>query len=213
MGEKSSSVEKVYHEVRNRIISRSLFPGYHIVEDNLATEMGTSRTTIRAALALLQQDGFIETLPMRGSFIASHTLEDVISVYETRRILEEGAMRLAVSKVTPDLIDRLEANLDQQRQLSGNNFITEYAMLNRDFHMIIMHAVGNRFVEKYMNELFNKVVIYMLFYDKGLDKTHILDNHIKMFDALKRQDADAVVEAVLADIRMAYEDVLFSFSG
>ena len=66
---KTSPVKLVYDDIRNKIIHRQMFPGNRIIEEDLAQELGTSRTSIRSALQQLRQDGFVEIIPNRGSFV------------------------------------------------------------------------------------------------------------------------------------------------
>ena len=59
----------VYEYVKNQIVTRSLYPGNRIVEEDLARETGVSRTPIRSALVRLAYEGLVVQQPNKGSFV------------------------------------------------------------------------------------------------------------------------------------------------
>lgn len=209
---KQSPIDLVYNDIRNKIIRRQLFPGNRIIEEDLAQELGTSRTSIRAALQQMKNDGFVEIIPNRGSFVVQPTLEDIIALYDIRRALEIGAVRAAVGKFTSDAFGLLENNLRQQKELERNFSISVYCALNRDFHWQIAKATHNPYYEKYLNEIYNLVDVYMLFYDKSVDNSYSLCSHEMMLEALKQHDLAQAEAAVIADNEKALTDIRFSFS-
>ncbi len=210
---KQSPVQLVYDDIRNKIISRQMFPGNRIIEEDLAQELGTSRTSIRSALQQLRQDGFVEIIPNRGSFVVQPTLEDVIALYETRLTLEVGAIKAAVGRVTADTIRCLEHNLRQQLALDKSFSISAYSALNRDFHWQIVKAARNPYYERFLAEIYNKVEVYMLFYDKSIDNSSSYCSHEEMLAALREHDTERAVAAVIKDNEKALADIRFSFSA
>lgn len=210
---KTSPVKLVYDDIRNKIIHRQMFPGNRIIEEDLAQELGTSRTSIRSALQQLRQDGFVEIIPNRGSFVVQPTLEDVIALYDARLTLELGAVRAAVERVTADTIRCLEHNLQQQLALDENYSISAYSAINRDFHWQIVRAAHNPYYERFLTEIYNKVEVYMLFYDKSIDNSYSYCSHEEMLNALRERDLARAEAAVKRDNAKALEDIRFSFSA
>lgn len=210
---KQSPVQLVYDDIRNKIIRRQMFPGNRIIEEDLAQELGTSRTSIRSALQQLRQAGFVEIVPNRGSFVVQPTLEDVISLYDIRLTLELGAVKAAVEKVTADTIRNLEHNLQQQQALDRSFSISAYSALNRDFHWQIAKAARNPYYERFLGEVYNKVEVYMLFYDKSIDNSYSYGSHREMLDALRERNAERAQAAVIRDNEKALADIRYSFSA
>ena len=89
----------VYEQLRQSIIEGRLLPGESLVEANLASTYGVSRTPIREALTRLQQDGLVHRGD-RGLVVRESTPEEILDIYETRVILEAQAARLAAKRRT-----------------------------------------------------------------------------------------------------------------
>ncbi|MBQ6537251.1 MAG: GntR family transcriptional regulator [Firmicutes bacterium] len=210
---KQSPVQLVYDDIRNKIIRRQMFPGNRIIEEDLAQELGTSRTSIRSALQQLRQDGFVEIIPNRGSFVVQPTLEDIIALYDVRLTLESGAIKAAVENATDDTIRYLEHNLRQQLELDKNFSISAYSALNRDFHWQIAKASLNPYYERFLAEVYNKVEVYMLFYDKSIDNSYSYSSHKEMLTAICERDLNRAEAAVIADNEKALADIRYSFSS
>lgn len=210
---KQSPVQLVYDDIRNKIISRQMFPGNRIIEEDLAQELGTSRTSIRSALQQLRQDGFVEIIPNRGSFVVQPTLEDIIALYDIRLTLELGAIRAAVEKVTADTIRYLEHNLTRQLALDESFSISAYSALNRDFHWQIAKASHNPYYERFLSEVYNKVEVYMLFYDKSIDNSYSYCSHREILTALREHDLARAEAAVVRDNEKALADIRYSFAA
>lgn len=202
----NSPVDAVYEHVKRQIITKELFPGNRIVEEELARETQVSRTSIRTALTRLRYEGFVDTHANRGTFVARPTIEDIRVVYETRSLLEGEAIRLAAARMTGEGLARMEENLERQRELRKNFSILQYVSLNREFHWEFIQAAGNPYYEKYLNELFNKSGVYLMFFDSSVDNSGSLVNHSAILDALKRGDGRAAREAVWADNRLGIAD-------
>ncbi len=210
---KQSPVQLVYDDIRNKIIRRQMFPGNRIIEEDLAQELGTSRTSIRSALQQLRQDGFVEIIPNRGSFVVQPTLEDIIALYDVRLTLESGAIKAAVENATDDTIRYLEDNLRQQLELDKNFSISAYSALNRDFHWQIAKASLNPYYERFLAEVYNKVEVYMLFYDKSIDNSYSYSSHKEMLTAICERDLNRAEAAVIADNEKALADIRYSFAS
>ena len=210
---KQSPVQLVYDDIRNKIIHRQMFPGNRIIEEDLAQELGTSRTSIRSALQLLRQDGFIEIIPNRGSFVVQPTMEDIIALYDIRLTLEVGAIKAAVEHADADTIKHLERNLKQQAELNDSFSISAYSDLNREFHWQIAKSSHNPYYERFLAEVYNKVEVYMLFYDKSIDNSYSYASHEEMLAAIREHDVERAVAAVIRDNERALADIRYSFSA
>ena len=103
-----------------------------------------SPTPIKAALVMLQGEGYIAAVPRRGYFVAAVSAEDMVEIYELREVLEGRAAEKAAA--APDrarLADRLERVLAAQRRHVAAGQTTAYLDANVDFHRLIWTAAGN----------------------------------------------------------------------
>src|SRR5947199_9689795 len=85
--------------IRQAILDGRLEPGSRLKEEELARELGISRTPVREALLVLQAEGLIETTPNRGAVVVTHDADDLIDLYQLRALLEGHAARQAASRV------------------------------------------------------------------------------------------------------------------
>ena len=213
MSKKEESFDRIYNHVKDQIMSKRIFPGSHIVEDDLAKNAGVSRALVRNVMSVLQAEGFVKIIPNRGTFVIKPTQEDVTRIFHTRRYLELGAAALAVERITPEAIARLEENYAAQLKLKERFSITEYARLNRAFHWEIALASGNEYYTRYLNEIYNIVHIYMIFYDKSIDNTRSLESHRLMLQSMKEHDFTKAEQAILADSSIGTDDLKVSFGN
>lgn len=203
----ATTSELVYNQIRQQILDKRLFPGSHIVEDNIARDAGISRAAVRTVMNRLQSDGYIKIIPNKGSFVISPTVDEIKMLYNTRLYLELGAASLAVKNVTIDIIKRMETNYEAQKQLKNHFNISEYAVLNRDFHWAIAEASQNEYYKKYLREIYNIGHVYLVFYDDSVDNSRSLYTHGQMLQALHHRDEQELMAAIRLDNANAFEDL------
>ena len=199
------TAQQVYEYVREKIVSKVLFPRNRIVEEELAEALHTSRTTVRNGIATLNYTGLVDVIPNYGTFVTKPTLSDMEQVYAVRTVLETEAIRLAVPRITEQALMRMEKNLEAQRELTSNYSMAKYVDLNSAFHQEIVQAAGNIYMEKYLRELYNKAAVFLTFYDTSVSNINSLSSHEQMFQALKNRDEAAAVEALRQDMVFATE--------
>ena len=198
-----SPTSVAYEYIRNKIVTKTVFPGNRIIEEEIVHELGVSRTSIRTAMQRLQYEGFLEIVPNKGAYIAKPTVEDIRNAYYTRTILEVHAVQLTIDAISPEGIARLEQNLKAQEELGGRFTIAEYAALNRAFHWGIADTSGNPYIKKYLNELLNRSNIYLIFYDDSTDNIQSLEKHRASLEAIKAKDKASAARAVREDMSYA----------
>src|SRR4029450_9960802 len=79
--------------IRQAIIDGRLNPGQRLKEEELARELGISRTPVREALLMLQAEGLVGAGPNRGAPVRSHSAEDLYDLYKLRAVIEGYATR------------------------------------------------------------------------------------------------------------------------
>ena len=204
---KITPADKVYNYIKEQIVTRRLYPGTRIIEEDVVEAVGVSRTPIRTALSRLAHDGLIEQIPNRGSYVTKPTEEDFRSVFETRKLVETAAFRKALRAHTEGTVELLKENLAKQEALEKRFDLNEYVSLNRTFHLLLTRDAGNPYYEKYLDELYNRISTYLLFWDTSADNSRSLRSHKRMFEAFCEQDEEKGVEALLEDIGLGEGDI------
>jgi len=203
----SEPVGIIYEYIKNKIISKALFPGNRIIEEEIADETGISRTSIRTALLKLSYTGFIDIKRNHGAFVSKPTFDEVKMIYEARIGLENAAVRLSIGHYCEQVLRELEKNMSAQEQLLKNYSVANYIELNREFHQILTGQTGNLYIEKYLNELYNKIHIFILFYDTSVDNKESLDTHWTILNGIKNNDFVSVEAAIYKDSSLGIKDI------
>ena len=203
---KAKPQDIVYQYVKNQIIGKSMFPGNRIIEDDIIRETGTSRASIRPALLRLKYEGLVEMIPNRGAFVAKPSEEDLRQVYRVREVLEHGMLEDAIRHRTEAQLRAMEENLNAQEVLTQHYSRQEYVNLNHTFHWLVVEASANKYYEKYLNELYNKINTYMIFYDQSSDNNSIV-SHTMIYEALRDRDLEKGLLGLREDIQIAWEDM------
>ncbi|MFE5570370.1 GntR family transcriptional regulator, partial [Amycolatopsis japonica] len=97
----------VYDALAELIINRTLEPGQHLVEADLAEYLGVSRQPVREALQRLQSEGWVDLRPAQGAFVHMPTDEEADQLLSVRTVLEAHSARLAADRAGGEDVERL----------------------------------------------------------------------------------------------------------
>jgi len=139
------AVEKAYEAIRAGILSRAYSPGTRLKEEQLAAEIGVSRTPIREALRRLHIEGWVEFVPNQGAVVPAWTEADIEEIFAIRALLESYGAEMAARRATEAQIaelrticDAFEAEIANRR----SGFLERIGELNRSFHRMVAAAAG-----------------------------------------------------------------------
>lgn len=133
-----SRTARVLEIIRNAILSGELAPGSALVEQELAAQLGVSKTPVREALKTLEGSGLVVMVPYRGAAVRELTRADADAIYDLRLLLEPEAVQRSVAAGV-DLSGAAEC-LRKARAAAGN---AERSMANREFHRLLYAGCGN----------------------------------------------------------------------
>jgi DNA-binding GntR family transcriptional regulator len=140
----ASVVDQVYGRIRERIADGTLPHGGRLHQEDLAAELGVSRTPVREALRRLAAEGLVEMKTNRGARVADLGPDDIRMPYEARLVVEPGAARLAAQRGLAEPQERMRTAIaTQRREIPGVGRTFE---ANRDFHLALVHASGNPYL-------------------------------------------------------------------
>lgn len=201
----NSYVSVAYDRVRRMILSGQLAPGDRVTVRPLADELDLSPTPIRTALAALERQGLLQIREHRGYFVPQLGRDDMLEIYELREAVDSIASRRAArSSARGELVDRLEALLDQQREQIAAADIDAYGELDLAFHRAIWHGSGNRRLIAISDNLIGQVRIgnNISAHAPGRPEAS-LNEHAKIIDAIRQGDATAAERATRSHVRNA----------
>jgi DNA-binding GntR family transcriptional regulator len=194
--------------VKDRLLDGRYASGTLLSENDLARQLGVSRTPVRQAFVQLEAEELVELYPRRGALVRSVSISESDDVLEARLLIETHCARrvAAVAAGAAALAVTLSDSIaEQERALldGGAGFI----VADRDFHRKIVAANGNEILIRQYDALRDRQQ-RMLAAAIARDRPRIaqfIAEHRKIADALARGDASAAAELMAVHLRGAYE--------
>lgn len=192
----------LYQQLLEEVLQGELRPGEILVETTLGKRFGVSRTPIREALRMLEQDGVLERVN-RGMRVRQTSSEEVLEIYSVRMILEAAAARDAAGRRTDyDLatLDRIFGTMAAAKTATPQ----EMAAINRSFHRAIWQASGNRT----LTDLLERLAVHLRRYPattylRAGRWEEALEEHRQLLEAIREKNQDAAGEVAERHMRAA----------
>lgn len=202
----------VFNTLREAILKGDLKPGERLMELQLAAKLGVSRTPIREAIRMLEQEGLAVTMPRKGAEVAKMTLKDMEDVLEIREALDELAVRIACEKITDEQMKRLTDAKDLFETSTRSGDVKMIAEADVSFHDVIYEATGNPKLETLLNNLREQVYRYRVEYIKDPQNYPVLiREHEAILLALKERNvkkAERAMHEHVANQAVAVKNVI-----
>jgi len=189
----------VFQTLRTAILKGDLKPGERLMELQLASKLGVSRTPIREAIRMLEQEGLAIMIPRKGAEVARMTEKDMEDVLQIRCSLEELAVRLACQNITQMEMQELRVAMEQFREKTTTEDIAAIAQADVNFHDVLYKSADNPKLLGLLNNLREQMYRYRVEYLKNPSiYQQLITEHRQLYEAVKMQDA----EKAAAYIRM-----------
>ena len=135
-------VVDVHATLRDMIISGELPPGSPLLQAEMARKLNVSRTPMREAFRLLQEEGLIENQPDQRAFVRQIDPGELDSVYTSRIMLEAVAVSITVRLATAGHVERMNSALQQMRAYQADEDIDRWQEAHRQFHGVTTEGAG-----------------------------------------------------------------------
>jgi DNA-binding GntR family transcriptional regulator len=205
--------DTAYDQLRVAILRGELPHGERLAEEEIAENLGISRTPVREALRRLASEGLVDVAPNRGASVARWESEDLQEIFDLRAMLESYATRRATSRRSEVVMNQLTAICDEMEAIfaksSNGRSLESLAAANRSFHRIIMEAADSPRLLSMIDSLTHVPVVMQTFTQYS---THALQrslhHHREIVDAMNAGDADWAGSIMRAHILAARYEVL-----
>jgi DNA-binding GntR family transcriptional regulator len=145
--------ERVYQTVRERILTGEYGPGFRVVIDTLAGELGVSALPVREAVRRLEAEGLIVYRPNAGAQVTPADPGLFDEEMTALAVLEGFATALAASELSTDAIARLTELTDAMEEAMRRMDALAFGRLNQEFHGVIYEACPNRALVAMLHEV------------------------------------------------------------
>src|SRR4030095_5278485 len=133
-------LEYAYQRLKDAIMNGVYMPNQRLIEAEVTQALGVSRTTLRAALIRLHEEGLVEIEVNRGARVRAFSLDEAVEILRVREVLEGLAAVIAIDKATPADIAELRAVVVEMEDALATDDVMRDAALNHRFHKIMLDA-------------------------------------------------------------------------
>lgn len=202
----------VFNTLREAILKGELKPGERLMELQLAAKLGVSRTPIREAIRMLEQEGLAVTVPRKGAEVAKMTEKDMEDVLQIREALDELAVSIACEQITREEIEELKETMREFEESAKTRDVRKIAGADVKFHDIIYQATRNPKLVNMLSNLREQMYRYRVEYLKD-EKNYpmLVREHSQIVAGLSEKNKDKVTAAMHQHVRnqvMAVKEII-----
>jgi DNA-binding GntR family transcriptional regulator len=137
----------VHARLRQLILDGTLPPGSVLSQVPLSRALGVSRTPLREAMRMLQEEGLVDGEPNQRIRVTGFDSGDLEFIYSTRILLESFAVSLTIPTLTADDIENAEKALGRMRTATRQEDFAEWRRAHRDFHRELVQGAGDQLIQ------------------------------------------------------------------
>ena len=151
---------KVYNILREMIFSGELGSGQKLVQEELAKQLGVSRTPLIQAISKLSKDHLVEIIPRRGAYVRNISSKEILDAFSVRCAIEPLAAELAVQNAADSDIQQLEDICNKFDSAVEHGSESDIRNLDCAFHLEICRLSDNRFINDFMRTVINSALSF-----------------------------------------------------
>ena len=200
---------RVFHRIREDILSGKYKENDELKEMTIGEELGVSRTPVREAFRQLELEGLIQIIPNKGAYVTGITKKDVKDIYMIRSLLEGLCAAWATENISEELMEELEENVYLADFHVQKEHFEQVAQLDNRFHEILYIASGSKQLEHRLRD-FHQYVARIRKRTLATKERSIASNneHRMIMEAMKEKDANKAQELANMHMINAYENMI-----
>ena len=192
------TVRAIHAQLRHELVTLRLPPATRLSENELALRFGTSRAPVREALIRLADEGFIDILPQRGSFVSRISIGAMRRARFVREAIEISVVRQAA---TDGLSARVRADIDRAiaDQIAAHDDAEKFTLADDAFHRSLVEGIGIAQLWSVLERekaQFDRVRFLSLPHTTPVDV--LVEQHRAIVSAIDARKPDAAAEAMHA---------------
>jgi DNA-binding GntR family transcriptional regulator len=160
-------------------------------ERQLSQDLAVSRTPVREAITLLEQEGFVRSVPRRGVFVVKKTKREILEMITVWAAMESMSARLAAESATDHDLKKLKLLFSDFENEKPADHLSEYSDANIAFHQAIIRLGGCKLIADMSENLFihMRAIRRVTIGQDNRSERSIID-HMNIIEALVARDAD-----------------------
>jgi DNA-binding GntR family transcriptional regulator len=189
--------ERVYDELRTRLLTRQHPPGAKLSLHALATELGVSRSPVHHALTRLVSEGLLTVRPRRGYFVTAVTAQALAEGYDVRLALELLAAERTVGALEDQALHDFVTLLEDTAAAISHE---QWDAANAAFHEYQIDLAGNALLSSVYRELSVNLMMQVIRAGRVEGHANLVTEHRRIVEAFEAGDRDAAEHAIRAHI-------------
>lgn len=201
----------VYNAIIDEILNNNLKAGDKINDMEMAAKLGYSRTPVREALIMLEQDGFVKTIGRDGTYVRDFTKEDIREIYIVREALEVMAARLGAKAISDDNLSLLADIVNQMERLVKEENFVDYSRLDIEFHKLVVLSGNVKMLSNIYNNLgllSASIKVRGRYYIENIRRYN--EEHRLIYEAFLGHDGDLAETLLRSHIQNGKMDLLLN---
>ncbi len=187
----------VFNTLREAILKGELKPGERLMELQLSAKLGVSRTPIREAIRMLEQEGLAVTIPRKGAEVAKMTEKDMEDVLQIREALDELAAKIACEQISEEQLEELVATMHEFEESTKTDNVKKIAEADVKFHDIAQSTGNRERLVNMLNNLREQMYRYRVEYLKDENNyPTLMKEHKDIVEGLVRKNKTQVTETM-----------------
>lgn len=205
--------ERLFEDIKRRIIMCELLPGAEVSESSASSYYGLSKAPVRSALVRLREAGWLQSLPRRSHVVTPLTINDVNEIYDARRLVEPETARRAAGHVSKAYLTALNGACTRAYDLNDSDAKREFLLANAAFHVGIAKACGNARLAAMLAQLHEESLRF-LYLSVGVAQRSETwkTGHHSIINKLLHGDAEGAAKETLEGIERSRSAVLDSLA-
>lgn len=193
-------VDGVVHSIEDAILSGQMQPGTRLIEAQIVSELGVSRTTVREALLILERRGLVFSEPRRGTFVTRLSPDDALDLKVTRALLEGYALCVGYNHIDDTAIARMEELVTEMATCRLPEDIPRLIPIDLAFHRVLITCAGSPRLVNLWSSLNGQIGALIL---SGIENWHattadMVGLHRQLLMAVRSRDPALMQETVIA---------------
>jgi DNA-binding GntR family transcriptional regulator len=175
------------YNILKKAIIRGIFVDHDVITEKMVQEkFRISRTPFREALQILESEGWVYTIPYKGTYVKPVTLKDLDELFELRLVIEPGILEYLFVNVKDFRTNQLEEVIAKMTTDENVQTNFEFMTLDLDFHNLLYDLADNsrlKVVGEQVSDLMLRVGIRVL--NRQSKRAEVIDEHKRIISGLK----------------------------
>lgn len=207
---KKSLSNLVYRDLKDKILKNKLLPGDKLIEMEIASKLGVSRTPVREALKKLEEDGLVTSFPRKSFIVSKISVKEAKNLYIVRKSLEPLAVELLAEKGFNEKTEYFQKVNEDLRVAIENKDEELTQNLIIEWNMALVSCLNNEILVEVMNMINQRLYRFgnFIFRDKKNYKKHYnnLQKIYRLIEAKKPNEARKASEKTIENIYLMFEE-------